>query len=138
MTATEVRLALRENGYDPIPVLGKRPLITEWQKMGGAPATEIAGWASQYQVMVNTGVLTARTPAIDIDILAAPVADAVEELLRDWFDSRGTLLCRFGNAPKRALLFRTSTPFSKLTAHFKAPDGAFQGRDPWRRAATGC
>jgi hypothetical protein len=125
MTATEVRLALRANGYSPIPVLGKRPLITEWQKKVGAPATEIADWATQYQAMVSTGILTAHTPAIDIDILAGPAADAVEDLLRDWFDGRGALLCRFGNAPKRALLFRTTAPFSKLTAQFRAPNGSF-------------
>jgi hypothetical protein len=126
MTATEIRLALRANGYSPIPVLGKRPLITEWQKKVGAPAAEIAGWAIQYQAMVSTGILTAHTPAIDIDVLIAPAADAVEDLLRDRFDDAGALLCRFGNAPKRALLFRTETPFSKLAAHFKAPDGSFQ------------
>jgi AAA domain/Bifunctional DNA primase/polymerase, N-terminal len=126
MTATEIRLALRANGYSPIPVLGKRPLITEWQKKVGAPATEIAGWAVQYQAMVSTGILTAHTPAIDTDVLITPAAAAVEDLLRDHFDGRGTLLCRFGNAPKRALLFRTSNPFGKIAAHFKAPDGSFQ------------
>jgi hypothetical protein len=126
MTATEVRLALRANGYSPIPVLGKRPLITEWQKKVGAPATEIAGWAIQYQAMVSTGVLTAHTPAVDTDVLIAPAAVAVEDLLRSLYDGRGTILCRIGNAPKRALLFRTSKPFSKIAAHFKAPDGSFQ------------
>ena len=31
---------------------------------------------------------------------------------------------RFGRAPRRALLFRTSTPFPKIVAKFVAPNGS--------------
>jgi Bifunctional DNA primase/polymerase, N-terminal len=122
---TALRLKLRANGYSPIPVLGKRPLLPEWQKMCGAGEAEITDWGARYPGGVNTGILTKDTTGVDIDILIAPAADAAEDVVREWFDGRGVLLCRFGNAPKRALLFRTSTPFGKLAALFRAPNGSF-------------
>lgn len=123
---TALRLTLRANGYSPIPVLGKRALLFEWQKKSDAGEAEIANWPVVARGMDNTGALTKYMPCADVDITLPRAADAVEDVIRDWFDGRGTLLCRFGNAPKRALLFRTSVPFTKTAAHFKAPDGSLQ------------
>jgi RecA-family ATPase len=123
---TALRLTLRANGYSPIPVLGKKALLPEWQKKCGAGEEEITNWPVVARGMDNTGALTKYMPCADIDIWFPGAADTVEEVIRDWFDGRGTLLCRFGNTPKRALLFRTSTPFAKTAAHFKAPDGSLQ------------
>jgi hypothetical protein len=39
---TKLRLALRANGYSPIPVLGKRALLPEWQTKAGASEAEVA------------------------------------------------------------------------------------------------
>jgi hypothetical protein len=39
MTPTEIRLLLREGGYDPIPLRGKNPALMEkwqWQTLAGA------------------------------------------------------------------------------------------------------
>jgi hypothetical protein len=121
---TELRLALRANRYSPIPVLGKEPLVVGWQTKSGASEAEITGWASRYRKLTNTGILTKNTASADVDIPLQDVADAVEDVMRDWFDGRGPLLCRFGNAPKRALLFRVSAPFPKLVAKFVAPNGS--------------
>jgi AAA domain/Bifunctional DNA primase/polymerase, N-terminal len=118
----ELRLTLREAGFDPIPVAGKRALLPGWTKKGGASAEEIAGWSDQYPQWSNTGILTARAPTIDIDIRHPEPAEAVEEMARDWFDGRGAILGRVGEAPKRAILFRTDRPFSKMAVYFLAPD----------------
>jgi hypothetical protein len=41
---TELRLALRANGYSPIPVSGKRALVPGWQTKSGASEAEVTGW----------------------------------------------------------------------------------------------
>jgi hypothetical protein len=74
--------------------------------------------------MGNTGILTSNTPALDSDIPIPDAADTVEAVVREWFEDRGVLLCRFGRAPKRALLFRTAKPFGKIVQNYRAPDGA--------------
>ena len=124
-TITARRLALRANGYSPIPVLGKKALLPEWQKKSGASAEEVTRWEPRYPAMTNTGLLTVDTPTSDSDITIPEVADAFEDFARNWFDGRGELLCRFGNAPRRAFPFRTLKPFRKITAKYKAPDGTF-------------
>ena len=121
---TALRLALRANGYSPIPVAGKKALLPEWQKKAGASEAEISTWGLQYPLWSNTGMLTKDTAGFDFDIGLQEPADAVEDLAKDWFDGRGTLLCRFGNVPKRALLLRTAKPFSKIVQHYRAPDGS--------------
>jgi Bifunctional DNA primase/polymerase, N-terminal len=122
MTPTAARLALLNAGFSPIPVEGKRPPLKEWQK-AQANATEIELWERLFPAAKNTGVLTARTPFIDIDLLAPEAAEAIEALARGRFEGRGRLLVRFGRAPKRAIPFRAVVPFKKVAASVIAPDG---------------
>ena len=68
----------------------------------------------------NTGIITADTPAIDIDVLDPAVADELQCMVEQMI---GTSAVRTGLAPKRALLFRTDTPFKKLDATYTSPDG---------------
>jgi AAA domain/Bifunctional DNA primase/polymerase, N-terminal len=122
MTPTEVRLALRAAGFHPIPLNGKRPQLSEWPTKIDAPPEEIKRWALTFPRSTNTGCLTVDMPTLDLDITIEPAATAVEELVRDWFDGRGAILVRIGNPPKRAMPFRTDTPFTKMTRFFLAPD----------------
>ena len=62
-------------------------------------------------------------PAGDADITDPEAGDAVEEATKDWFSDRGEIPVRFGNAPKRAFVFRTSHPFPKFAAHFVDKQG---------------
>jgi putative DNA primase/helicase len=78
-------------------------------------------WGKTWPDAVNTGTLTQRTPAIDIDITYPEAAEAVEGLAREWFEDKGRILMRVGLAPKRAILLRTDTPFKKITTQFIAP-----------------
>jgi hypothetical protein len=112
----DLRLALKANGHSPIPCKGKKPTLDSWQTKLDATDEEISQWSG-----TNTGILTERTAAFDIDITHEAAAVAVEELAREWLDDRGIILVRFGNAPKRAILFRTPKPFPKFVVHFTDP-----------------
>ena len=119
---TTRRLALQTGGYAPIPVRGKKALLPEWQTKIGVTAAEIASWAVKFPQWPNTGILTVDTPGLDADIRHPEAAAAVEEMVKDWFDGRGVFLTRFGEAPKRLMLFQTAQPFAKIRAEFVAPD----------------
>src|SRR6516162_3347347 len=82
------RLRLRAGGYCPIPVQGKIPASSAWQKKNDANSDEIELWALTYPYASNTGILTALTPCIDIDILDPDAAEAVELKVREYFEER--------------------------------------------------
>ena len=83
---------------------------------------DIDSWFHQYPAAFNTGILTRTTPAVDIDVYDPDVAQAIEAMLWDMIGTRG--MVRFGEAPKRAALFRTETPFAKIsTPVFTSPTG---------------
>jgi hypothetical protein len=62
-------------------------------------------------------------PTLDVDIKSPDAAAAVEALVRERFEDHGVILVRFGTPPKRAIPFRTDTPFKKITVNLIAPDG---------------
>ena len=81
----------------------------------------MATWAG-----LSTGVLTARNTTMDVDITHEEAAEASEQFVKDWFDGRGTVLTRFGNRPKRAMVFRNEVPFSKFVVRMVDPAGRNQ------------
>jgi hypothetical protein len=118
MTPTELRIALLNSGYDPIPLRGKRPDMMEkwaWQKIGHASPEQIEGWARSFPDASNTGVLAERTCFLDLDILNPEVAEACENYVREHYEERGVVLPRIGKWPKRGIPFRTDEPFKKIT-----------------------
>jgi RecA-family ATPase len=121
---TEKRLALKRSGFAPVPLVGKAPRIKGWQNMVDVTDEEIVSWERKHPRSRNTGLLTARTPAFDIDILNHDAAVAVQRLANQRFGERGLVLQRIGRPPKRALLFRTPAPFEKVTVNLVAPDGS--------------
>jgi hypothetical protein len=119
-----VRLRLRELGHSPIPVNGKRPLISGWQKLGGISAEELWRLTAEKPDHTNTGALTALMPVLDLDIKDPEAADAAEQLVRDRFSDTGKILVRIGMAPKRAIPFQTAKPYDKIAVNLVAPDGS--------------
>jgi hypothetical protein len=115
-----LRKQLRDAGFMPIPVVGKVPPISRWQKKLKTDDDEIEQW----KAFPSTGLLTQEMPTFDIDIKLPEAAAAVEDLVRKRFSGLGTILVRFGNAPKRAIPFKTPKPFKKITANLIAPDGS--------------
>ena len=122
-TPTETRLRLLQSGFDPLPVNGKKPPLKEWEKRTETSKGDIDIWSTLYPYANNSGALTRRMPTLDADIRNQEAAEAVEQLVRDRFADCGTILVRIGNAPKRAVPFRTDTPFKKITANLVAPNG---------------
>jgi AAA domain/Bifunctional DNA primase/polymerase, N-terminal len=118
------RRRLLVTGYSPLPLVGKVPILKNWQKHDGVSDLEIDTWSKRYPLAVNTGILTRLVPALDLDLLDPEAAAAVEALAKDWFDEGGYLPVRFGRFPKRALLFRCDQPFAKITVPLIAPDGS--------------
>jgi hypothetical protein len=120
---TERRKQLRAAGFAPIPVLGKIPPITKWETKTETNDGEIDIWAKTFPHAKSTGLLTRMMPTLDVDIKNPDAAAAVEALVRERFEDHGVILVRFGNPPKRAIPFRTDTPFKKITVNLIAPDG---------------
>ena len=120
----DIRLGLVDKGYEPLPLNGKIPVLDKWQKRNGTSPGDIEIWSKLYPYAGNTGILTKVTPTLDIDVLDPDAAAAVEALARERFEERGYVLPRFGNAPKRAIPFRTNDPFRKVKIELIAPDGS--------------
>jgi Bifunctional DNA primase/polymerase, N-terminal len=119
----DYRHRLRQAGFSPLPLNGKRPFLEKWQKLADATPEEIALWSRVRPAETNTGILTACVPALDIDVLDPEAATAIEEVVRERFEERGYVLVRFGRLPKRAIPFRTDQPFPKIAVDLIAPDG---------------
>ena len=133
-TVLEVRQALVDHGYVPIPVIGKAPPIQRWQKIENVSRSMLEAWGRNWPNANNTGILTKHTPTLDADILNELAAIAIEELLRDRFEERGCILPRIGKAPKRAIPFRTADPFAKITVTLTAANGS-TGEKKWNSCA---
>jgi Bifunctional DNA primase/polymerase, N-terminal len=91
-TVLEVRQALIDRGYVPIPVIGKAPPFKLWQKIENVSRSMLEAWGRNWPRASNTGILTKHTPTLDADILNEPAAIAVEELVRVRFEERGCIL----------------------------------------------
>jgi hypothetical protein len=120
------RRALREADFDPIPVHGKAPVIETWPKKLNVPTKEIDSW--QHLGGKNTGLLTARMPTFDVDILNPQGAGAVEKLIRQHLNG-GLMLKRVGKAPKFCVPFKTAKPFAKILCRL-LPKGAADDAEP--------
>jgi Bifunctional DNA primase/polymerase, N-terminal len=123
-TLLEVRQALVARGFIPIPVEGKIPPFKKWQEIQNVSTQMLVAWERNFPRASNTGLLTKFTPVLDVDILDETAAIAIEDLITERFAERGYILPRIGKAPKRAIPFRTLTPFSKITANQIAMDGS--------------
>jgi hypothetical protein len=113
-------LRLLAGGYSPLPVNGKAPPISGWQDIVSTDSI-ISTWEHKYPDATNTGILTGNTPAIDIDVLDPTIALELQQIAERMI---GTSAVRTGQAPKRAMLFRTDASFDKIsTPIFISPDG---------------
>jgi hypothetical protein len=124
MTPTNIRALLASNDYTPLPCIGKKPVLKEWQTRSQTSEDDLAMWARSFPDAVNTGVLTALMPVLDLDILDAGAVDAAVAMVRRRFENRGKIMLRTGRAPKVAIPFRTDTPFKKVSVALIAPEDA--------------
>ena len=106
--------ALIEHGYDIIPIKRgtKRPGFDGWEKVR-ADGAQLRKWLQNGHAKDGVGILTRRTPGVDIDVRDEAMAKAME----DWCMANiGLAPVRIGKPPKRLLLYRTDEPFSKVTS----------------------
>jgi len=111
-------------GYDVIPISppgphpsnGKRPAMVEgWQR--GCPREDWPRYAR-----CGVGILSRRTPALDVDVLHPDVAHAVQAAADR---ELGDVPYRIGRAPKLLLPYRLAgQPFAKLKLVWRSGLGA--------------
>jgi hypothetical protein len=118
MFLPEALRVLQDCELVPVAPRGKRPIADGWELgLSRAALSAIA----QERPKANVGMLARHRPAVDIDITDEPCALAVQlaaEL------ELGFAPVRIGHAPKRLLMYRTDTPFRKVKAFLRAPDGS--------------
>jgi hypothetical protein len=129
--ATACRLAIVRHGYTPLCLYGKEPPqfgkhnaargLAGWQHLANVTSSQIYMWARVWPDALNTGILTALTPALDLDLLNELAAIDAEDLVRKRFEEHGRILVRIGKLPKRAILFRADEPFPKIEAAVTRP-----------------
>jgi hypothetical protein len=103
---TEQRVRLRDAGFAPIPVSGKRPVIAAWQQKTDATDADFKAWREDSPYAENTGLLTRLMPTLDVDIYNPEAAKAVEELVRERFEARGNFW--FASATRPSTRFRSA------------------------------
>jgi hypothetical protein len=99
----EIRRQLATAGFVPVPCLGKKPIVDDWQKLADVSPAEIAWWSRTAPAAENTGILTRSAPAVDIDIFDPDAAAAVEAHIREHFEEKGIIrrAARFWPGPAR-------------------------------------
>src|SRR5687767_12806054 len=96
---------LAKNGYQVLPVNGKRPFLESWQSY-----EFVFGDENRYGAC-NVGILTESTPAIDVDVSRSDLANELRQLAEDTINFAPV---RVGNSPRLAMLYRAYSPFPKL------------------------
>jgi hypothetical protein len=100
------------NGYPIVPIKpgSKRPPWEHWQDIRSTPAM-IRQWVANGQAHSGIGILAATVPGCDLDIRDT---DLAREMQKWVLDNIGWAPVRFGEWPKRLLMFRTDAPFRKV------------------------
>lgn len=100
---------LRDRGYNPIPLNGKRPFTEGWEN----PAIQWDPWLQTYAAH-NVGILTGKVIALDIDIDDAAINAAIHDEVAIRWDP--DVPCRVGRQPRKMLIFRSAHDhFPKIT-----------------------
>jgi hypothetical protein len=110
------------------PAAGKRPAVPGWQTYQPV-ANRLSDFAG-----CGVGILTAWTPAIDIDVRDPELAQKIDQLVTKMV---GDAPARIGQAPKVLRPFRTNAPYPKMATHgFRLPDDRL-GDKPHRAEVLG-
>ncbi|WP_176559712.1 VapE domain-containing protein, partial [Teichococcus rhizosphaerae] len=135
---TALRLQLLSQGYKPVPVMGKRPLLPDWRGCAArADRAELERWTTSFSYAnakgrqsvyrgdqhTNTGILCGALIGLDIDVLVPELAKRLEGMAVEMLGA--TPLRRVGKAPKLLLCYRAGEGISKMeTPELTLPDGS--------------
>ena len=117
---TAYRKQLLASGYSPVPANGKAVKITDWPTIEATTSDHRQMGKRTRSRHLNTGILTRDTPFVDIDVTVEEVAEEIEALFESEIENSAV---RIGLPPKRAIPFRSDTPFKKMATQFIAPNG---------------
>lgn len=107
------------NGYRIVPIVrgSKAPGLgypaKKWSELK-ADAARLQKWLDKGFECNGIGVITQRTPAVDIDCQDVNVTKAMLAFVRNRL---GDTIERVGLAPKTLLLYRTDAPFPKVNSN---------------------
>jgi uncharacterized protein DUF5906 len=129
---TNLRLQLRQNGFEPLPAYGEKAVIgwphsdEEIHDWGWLNDEEgIRHWARRHHNATSTCIDGKFTPALLISS-SEPAAEAAETVARKYLEERGDIyVCHCGPS-KRLILLRTDEPFTTLSRELFAPSDAEQ------------
>ena len=101
---------LEANGFSVLPISLPHPSDPN---LGKKPPSSLSDWSTPAPVAsrlpryaaCGTGILTATTPAVDIDVRHAELAEAIDRMV---VKVTGDAPVRFGQAPKRLRVYRTT------------------------------
>ena len=101
---------LLDLGYPIIPIKAglKHPGFGGWQNTAADDA-DLSDWLSRG--FKGVGILTAQTPAVDLDILDETIVDQMVAFVSKMFPDAPR---RTGQAPKTLFVCRTDEPFTKI------------------------
>ena len=107
---------LVRHGYRivPLPPGSKGPRMKGWPQ-ASLTVEDVRRMAANGSAQAGVGVIAASTPAIDVDILDADVAQQMSDAIDAIFAGQ-SLMTRTGMAPKFLVPFRSDTPFRKMVS----------------------
>lgn len=127
MKPHDIRLALLDNGYKPLPLTGKRCYLEGWSS-DEIDLERVMSWRRQHSP--NAGIRCDNIAVIDLDITDEAVLDAAFDLVIDKLG--GAPLERVGKYPKTALVYRLDEPGTKMRT------GMYDGHEVEFLCGVGC
>jgi hypothetical protein len=103
-----------ENNFNIIPIkyASKQPSIPKWVDFK-TRNQHLLSWTKNGKANDGIGILTAHNPCVDLDILDEDIAANMMEWVTEAF---GKTIIKVGQKPKMGLIYRTDTPFDKITS----------------------
>lgn len=105
MNYGSAKQTLLDNGYSPIPVMGKKPALDNWRE-NIAPS----GYGGY-----SVGILCGKIAAVDLDITDEGIADRICTYTKSVC---GETVHRIGKAPKVLLVYRSSGNRKKVSKRY--------------------
>ncbi|WP_440617457.1 PriCT-2 domain-containing protein [Cysteiniphilum sp. 6C5] len=110
---------LIQNNYSIVPInyQSKRPCLPEWTVKCKTPSQhDIGQWFMQFP-NAGIGILTAQTPAVDIDTLNEAYSNKMAQFIAELFNiSLSDMICRIGKSPKLLIPCHCNQSFSKMVS----------------------
>ena len=122
MTPTEIRRRFLENGYTPLPSVGKQCFLKNWPNVVVDEAT-IASWARKHSRWQDTGIrVQDGLCVIDFDVDHREMMDEIARRCEEAKPGLSRALIRYGKGFKEAWFVRTSEAFGRIhTRRWLAP-----------------